>query len=151
MLFSPSGHFAAKKWPILVPSWPDKVPGQSKNGPKSCFSMHWDLIWPMRQFPGGIFTLGPQFQYGPIWPLQLLWGKKWNAISSGPSLIPKSVLTSYGATERESMMSSMHFGHFCLTLLVMLWGLNWAGRLPCLSCIEWVLSWKIYVEMSKAI
>ena len=29
-------------------------------------------------------------------------GKKWIAISSGPSLIPKSVLTLYGATERES-------------------------------------------------
>ena len=27
------------------------------------------------------------------------WEKKWNAISSGPKSIPKSVLTSYGATE----------------------------------------------------
>ena len=29
-------------------------------------------------------------------------GKKWNAISSGPPSIPKSVQTSQGATERES-------------------------------------------------
>ena len=41
----------------------------------------------------------------PMWPdmtLTIAVGKKWNAISSGLILIPKSVLTSYGATEIES-------------------------------------------------
>ena len=39
---------------------------------------------------------------GNFWLKIGMGGKKWIAISSGPSLIPKSVLTLYGATERES-------------------------------------------------
>ena len=65
--------------------------------------------------------------FWPIFPLIFLLteGKKWNAISTGPPLIPESVRTSQRATEIESswvltvlctlgISVSLYCGHSCL-------------------------------------
>ena len=67
--FLPVAIFSTHKQSFSDPYCTRQVAGEGINGPKSCFPMDWDVIWPIRQLPGGFPCPGTSL---PSWSILTL-------------------------------------------------------------------------------